>query len=78
MSHSITLTKETKQALIRQIQHHYEATHDLEVGELAASFTLDFILEEIAPIIYNQAIDDAHAYAIEKLDDLFELQKRTR
>ncbi|MFB1050939.1 DUF2164 domain-containing protein [Paraliobacillus sp. JSM ZJ581] len=78
MSEAITFTKETKQDVISKIQYHFESTHDQEIGELSASFTLDFILKDIAPIIYNQAIEDAHAYVTEKLDDLYELQKHTQ
>ncbi|CQR47285.1 hypothetical protein BN1058_01593 [Paraliobacillus sp. PM-2] len=78
MSKIISLDSETKQELIKRIQYHFEMTQDQEISELFASFMLDFILKEIAPFIYNQAIEDAYAHVTEKLEDLFEIQKDTK
>lgn len=75
---TITITDATRKHFLKMIQYHFETTHDQQIGELAASFMLDFILDEMGPIIYNQAIEDAHAHLTEKLDDLFEIQKHTR
>ena len=37
---------------------------------LTAALYLDFIMESIAPAIYNQGIDDAEAFMRDKLADM--------
>jgi uncharacterized protein (DUF2164 family) len=49
----------------------YFADHlDEEIGELKAGLLLDFILAELGPTIYNQAIADARAFFEERAGDL--------
>ena len=45
-------------------------TMEQEIGDLKASFFLDFCLREIGPVIYNQAISNAQSFMQEKLIDL--------
>ena len=41
-----------------------------EIGDLKTGLLLDYILKEVGPTIYNQAITDAQAYFQEKAVDL--------
>ena len=66
----INLTDERKKDLISLIQTYYLDERDEEISNFAAEELLDFILKKIAPTIYNQAINDAHAFIEEKLSDL--------
>ncbi|KUP06429.1 hypothetical protein Q75_07780 [Bacillus coahuilensis p1.1.43] len=50
--------QERDQILHRIITHHYEQTGD-EMGEIAAENLLDFMLKEIGPYFYNQAVSDS-------------------
>ena len=43
---------------------------DEEIGELKAGLLLDFILSELGPSVYNQAIADARAFFEERTADL--------
>lgn len=67
---AVALPDETKKALITAIKHYFSKERDEEIGELAASFFLDFVLEEIGPSIYNQGIKDAQASLQRTVADL--------
>jgi uncharacterized protein (DUF2164 family) len=43
---------------------------DDPIGDLKAGLLLDFILSEVAPSVYNQAIADARAFFEERSHDL--------
>lgn len=57
----LTLPDATKQDLIASIKHYFLTERDEEIGDLQAGFLLEFVLKEIGPSIYNQAIKDAQA-----------------
>jgi len=66
----ITLSPERRAELIETLQTFYadlfgEAVSDYRAGEI-----LDFFIEELGPAVYNQAIQDAHGYMLERLADL--------
>jgi uncharacterized protein (DUF2164 family) len=71
----IKLSKEQKQELIAKIKDYFLSERDEELGDLGAGILLDFILEKIAPVIYNQGIADAYKYLNDKLPDLFDLRR---
>ena len=58
---AIDLPAETKKDLAAAIKHYFLEERDEEIGDLQAGFLLDFVLEEIGPSIYNQALRDAQA-----------------
>jgi uncharacterized protein (DUF2164 family) len=66
----ITLTRETKKALLPSIKRYMLEELDQEIGDLKADLLLDYILKEIGPAIYNRAIADAQAYFQKSLTDL--------
>lgn len=53
---AIELPKETRDEAINSIQQYFRANMDDEIGRLAADGLLAFILEEIAPSVYNLAV----------------------
>lgn len=55
----IDLPDETRNELVKAIKLYFLNERDEEIGELAAAFFLEFVLETIGPSIYNQAIRDA-------------------
>ena len=71
----ITFTKENRVNAVQEIQAYFLTALDEEIGNLAAGFLLDFILEKIGPVIYNQAIDDAHTLLHQQVEELYSLQK---
>lgn len=66
----IKLPRNVEQRLVPSIQRYIKENFDAEAGELKASLFLRFCMEEIAPAIYNQAIQDAQGYFQERVADL--------
>ena len=52
------LSKEQRKEAIRSIQHYFERNMPEPLGDLAAGLLLDFFLQDIGPVIYNQAVAD--------------------
>lgn len=70
----VTLDKEKREKLISEIQEYFLVERDEELGNLAAGFILDFIIENIAPTFYNQGIRDSIKYMNERVEDLYGLE----
>lgn len=75
---SIELTKEVKEEQIKNIKEFFLSERDEAISDFQAETLLQFILREIGPQIYNQAIADAYALMSDKVEDLYELEKRNR
>lgn len=58
---AIELPDETKAAFVEALRHYLLDELDREIGDLQGSLFLEFVLKEIGPSIYNQAIKDAQA-----------------
>lgn len=58
---AIELPDPTRDALIQAIRGYFLDERDEEIGDLQASFLLDFVLRTVGPSIYNQAVRDAQA-----------------
>ncbi len=55
---TIELTKEARQQLITSIERYYLEERDEKIGNIAAAALLGFFLQELGPVVYNQAISD--------------------
>ncbi len=66
----IQLTDERRERMLRSIKKYFAETLDQELGELAAERLLEFFVKELGAPVYNQAIQDARKFLLEKLDDL--------
>jgi len=66
----IELTKEVRDDMVLAIKTYYSKERGEEIGDLASSMILDFIIEEIAPEFYNQGVMDAYKYLSERLEDM--------
>ena len=75
----IQFSLEKKRALIEKIQAYAYAESGEEIGEIAAENHLQFILDEIAPYIYNEGIKDAKKLIEDRLgnieEDLYSLER---
>jgi uncharacterized protein (DUF2164 family) len=73
---TIVLKKEMRDELIRSIQRYFDTQMDEEIGNLAAGSLLGFVLEEIGPVIYNQAVADVQQHLQTRVADLeFEVRE---
>jgi len=56
---TIELNKEACKEAIASIERYFRENMDEPIGNLAAGALLGFFLEEVGPVIYNQAVADA-------------------
>ncbi len=56
--------------MIASIKRYFAENMEDEIGDLKALLLLEFVLKEIGPSIYNQAVGDAQACMQEKVTDL--------
>ena len=67
---AITISDIARKQAIASLREYCSDNMDEEIGDLKASLMLDFILTELGPTIYNQAIADAGAFFEERVADL--------
>ncbi|MEL7609221.1 MAG: DUF2164 domain-containing protein [Bacillota bacterium] len=70
----LRLTKEKKEAMISAIKNYFLHEREEELGDLAATLILNFIVEELAPEFYNQGVYDAYKYISDRSEDLLSIQ----
>ncbi len=66
----IELPKQVRADAIASIQRYFEESMPEPIGELAAGLLLNFFIEEIGPVIYNQAISEAQTRMQQRVADL--------
>ncbi|MGL4654344.1 MAG: DUF2164 domain-containing protein [Sarcina sp.] len=69
------LSKEREQQLLNDIQEFFLTERDEQIGDLAASIVLDFMINSIGPEIYNQGVADSYKYMSDRVEDLLGLTK---
>ena len=67
---SIDLPKQARADAVASIQRYFEENMPEPLGDLPAGLLLNFFLEEIGPVVYNQAIKDVVFRAQQRVGDL--------
>jgi uncharacterized protein (DUF2164 family) len=67
---AIELQKKEREQAISSIKRYFQEELPEPIGDLPAGLLLNFFLEEIGPVIYNQAIADAQARMASRVADL--------
>ena len=67
---AIELPADTLKQMQASLKRYASEHLDEEMGDLKAGLMLDFMMKELAPTIYNQAISDAQAWFQGKLADM--------
>lgn len=67
---AVTLPDPARKQAIAALRQYFAANLDEEIGDLKAGLLLDFILSELGPSVYNQAVADARAFFEERTSDL--------
>ena len=67
---TIDISKQTRADAIASIRRYFEENMAEPIGELAAGLLLNFFLEEVGPVIYNQAIGEAQMRLQQRVLDL--------
>ena len=66
----IKLVEERKQLIAQKLVGYFSLEFDEELSTYRAEALVEFMLKQIGPSQYNQAINDARKYMTQKLDDL--------
>ena len=53
---TIEIDKEARQQAIASIERYFQENMEERIGNIAAGALLGYFLEEIAPLVYNQAV----------------------
>jgi uncharacterized protein (DUF2164 family) len=67
---TIELPKQARASAIHSIRRYFEENFQDQIGELPAGLLLNFFLEEVGPLVYNQAIADAQTRMAVRVADL--------
>jgi len=67
---AIELSKDVRKEAIASIERYFLENMDGKIGNIAAAGLLSFLLEEIGPSIYNQAVADAQERLQVRVQDL--------
>lgn len=67
---AITLDEARRDALVGHLQTLFADRFDEDLSAFRAAEIIDVMLQTLAPVIYNQAVDDVRAHLQAKLDDL--------
>lgn len=60
--------------MVSLVKEYFLKERDEEIGDLAATIFLDFIVEKMAPVFYNLGVQDSIGYLQDKLNDLCDLE----
>lgn len=67
---SITIPDDARKHAVAALREYFDDNMDEPIGDLKAILLLDYIVSEIGPSIYNQAVADAQQYFEERTADL--------
>jgi len=67
---SVTIPKEAREQAIASIERYFEQNMDDRIGNLAAGALLGFFIEEIGPLIYNQAVSDVQERLLARVQEV--------
>ncbi|MEP3045931.1 MAG: DUF2164 domain-containing protein [Roseibium sp.] len=65
-----TLDKETREQLADQVKRYLEDEHEIQIGNMDATFLIDFLATNLGAKYYNQGVRDAAAVFARRSDDL--------
>ena len=79
MLYGIHLTEDQKRNMMKEIESFWLDEFDEKTGVIKQQAIFDFFMEQIAPVIYNRALDDAKAWCKQSMenmeDDYYSLYK---
>ena len=67
---SVPLSEEKEAELIQSIVRFFGEKLDLKISAIHARLLLEYVFKEIAPVAYNQGVEDAQKHLIRLSEDL--------
>lgn len=76
----IKLPREQKEQIMDSLIAFFEEERSETLGQIGAEQIIDFMLREIAPYVYNKAVEDARQVIIQKSmsleEELYALERK--
>jgi uncharacterized protein (DUF2164 family) len=66
----IKLSEERREILVAEVQQMFSEEFERDLSAFQADRLIDFFLAQMGPPVYNQAVQDARAFVLTKLEDL--------
>lgn len=74
-----TIPREQKELLVRNIQSYIDVEWSESIGELAATNLLEYVIKQVGPILYNDAVKDARTVVLQQMErvdeEIYALQR---
>lgn len=67
---TIEIAKEKRTQLVASIQRYFEKEMEEKIGNITADALLDFLLKELAPLVYNKAVADVQKHLQARVMDV--------
>ncbi|MEC5398357.1 DUF2164 domain-containing protein [Uliginosibacterium sp. H1] len=67
---SIEISREARAEAIASIERYFRENMEEPIGNIAAGALLGYFLEEIGPLVYNQAVADVQAHLRTRIDEV--------
>ena len=67
---TIELPREVRAEAIKSIERYFEVNMEERIGNIQAGALLNFLVEEIGPLIYNRAITEAQERMLMRVQEL--------
>ncbi len=67
---TITLSKDDRAQAVASIERWFREYMEQSIGNVTAGEFLDFLLEDLGPVIYNRGVADAQARMQEHVTDI--------
>jgi uncharacterized protein (DUF2164 family) len=67
---TIELSKDVRAQVVSSIERYFRENMEEKIGNVAASGLLGYFLEEIAPLVYNQAVADVQERLQARISEL--------
>lgn len=67
---TIEISPEVRKEAVASIMRYFEENMDERIGNIAAGGLLGFFLEEIGPVVYNQAVADVQERLQQRLSEI--------
>ncbi len=67
---SVNLSEEQKKKIMDEITYFFRSEYEEEIGIIKQMQILDLFVEQLAPIVYNKALDDAMRWYKQQQDNM--------
>jgi uncharacterized protein (DUF2164 family) len=67
---TIEIPKEARAEAVASIERYFQENMEEKIGNIAAAALLNYFLEEIGPLVYNQAVAEVQERLRVRVDEL--------